>query len=407
VNISDNASSTIVRYLPMRVAVVVGTRPEAIKMAPVIHELRKSPDQFDVIVIATAQHRQMLDQALSLFEIVPNQDLNLMYPGQSLSLLTSRVIDYMDMALSKINPDMVLVQGDTTTVFSASLAAFYRKIPVAHVEAGLRSYDMLNPFPEEGMRRLTTILAEINFAPTPLSRTMLLNEGVSADKIVVTGNTVVDSLHYVLNKPFSCNGTHLEGIDFDSYRTILVTCHRRETLGKDLEEICLALQDIIKEFRDVRVVYPVHLNPEVQRTVMRMLSGIDRVHLIPPLDYLSFVNLMKRVHMIMTDSGGLQEEAPTLRKPLLVLRRVTERPEAFKAGLSKVIGTTRETIVKEASHLLRDEDSYRAATRGDNPYGDGAASSRIAEALRRWSHGTLPLLNPESEFAAGKKETSL
>ena len=382
----------------MRVAVVIGTRPEAIKMAPVIHQLRKSSDLFDVVVIATAQHREMLDQALSLFEIVPNHDLNLMYPGQSLSLLTSRVLDHMDLALGRIKPDMVLVQGDTTTVFATSLAAFYRKIPVAHVEAGLRSRDMLNPFPEEGMRCLTTVLTEINFAPTPLARTMLLKEGVSSQKITVTGNTVVDSLHYILNKPFSCQGTPLEGIDFDNYRTILVTCHRRETLGKDLEEICLALLDIIKEFPDVRVVYPVHLNPEVQSTARRILSDVDRVHLIPPLDYLTFVNLMKRAHLILTDSGGLQEEAPTLCKPLFVLRRVTERPEAFNEGLSKVIGTSREAIVKETSHLLRDAEFYSAATCGKNPYGDGAAASRIVEALQRWSQGLLPLLDPDREF---------
>ena len=396
--IDRNGQNTIVRYLPMRVAVVLGTRPEAIKMAPVIHELKKCFDLFDVVVIATAQHREMLDQALSLFGIVPNHDLNLMYPGQSLSLLTSRVLDHMDLALGRIKPDMVLVQGDTTTVFATSLAAFYRKIPVAHVEAGLRSHDMLNPFPEEGMRCLTTVLTEINFAPTPLARTMLLKEGVSPHKITVTGNTVVDSLHYILSKPFSCLGTPLEGIDFDNYRTILVTCHRRETLGKDLEEICLALLDIIKEFPDVRVVYPVHLNPEVQSTARRILSDVDRVHLIPPLDYLTFVNLMKRTHLILTDSGGLQEEAPTLCKPLFVLRRVTERPEAFNEGLSKVIGTSREAIVKETSHLLRDAEFYSATTCGKNPYGDGAASSRIVEALQRWSRGLLPLLNPDREF---------
>jgi UDP-N-acetylglucosamine 2-epimerase (non-hydrolysing) len=396
-NSDHNSDDLIVRYLPMRVAVVVGTRPEAIKMAPVIHELRKTPELFDTVVIATAQHRQMLDQALELFEIEPDHDLNLMYPGQSLSLLTSRVLDHMDLALGKIRPDMVLVQGDTTTVFATALAAFYRKIPVAHVEAGLRSYDMMNPFPEEGMRRLTTALTEINFAPTPLS-TMLLNEGISAEKITVTGNTVVDSLHYILNKPFSCVGTPLDGIDFDNYRAILVTCHRRETLGKDLEEICSALIDIVREFPDVRVVYPVHLNPEVQSTARRILSGIERVHLIPPLDYLTFVNLMRRVHLILTDSGGLQEEAPTLGKPLFVLRRVTERPEAFQAGLSKVIGTSREAIVKETSHLLNDAVFYGAASHGKNPYGDGIAASRISEALQRWSRGLLPLLDPEREF---------
>jgi UDP-N-acetylglucosamine 2-epimerase (non-hydrolysing) len=367
-------------------------------MAPVIYQLRKRPGLFDAVIIATAQHRQMLDQALSLFNISPDYDLNLMYPGQSLSLLTSRVIDQMDLALGKIKPDMVLVQGDTTTVLATALAAFYRKIPVAHVEAGLRSYDMNNPFPEEANRRLTTVLTEINFAPTPLSRTMLLNEGISSEKIVVTGNTVVDSLHYILTKPFSCTGTPLEGIDFENYRTILVTCHRRESLGKDLEEIFLALIDLVREFPDIRIIYPVHLNPEVQSTAKRILSDIDRIHLIPPLDYLTFVNLMKRSYLILTDSGGLQEEAPTLAKPLFVLRHLTERPEAFQRGCSKVIGTAREAIVKETSHALRDATFYSTAACAGNPYGDGKASLRIVEALERWSRGTLPLLEPEREF---------
>jgi UDP-N-acetylglucosamine 2-epimerase (non-hydrolysing) len=382
----------------VRVAVIVGTRPEAIKMAPVIYQLRKRPGLFDAVIIATAQHRQMLDQALSLFNISPDYDLNLMYPGQSLSLLTSRVIDHMDLALGKIKPDMVLVQGDTTTVLATAIAAFYRKIPVAHVEAGLRSYDMNNPFPEEANRRLTTVLTEINFAPTPLSRTMLLNEGISSEKIVVTGNTVVDSLQYILTKPFSCTGTPLEGIDFGNYRTILVTCHRRESLGKDLEEIFLALIDLVREFPDIRIIYPVHLNPEVQSTAKRILSDIDRIHLIPPLDYLTFVNLMKRSYLILTDSGGLQEEAPTLAKPLFVLRHLTERPEAFQKGCSKVIGTAREAIVKETSHALRDATFYSTAACAGNPYGDGKASLRIVEALERWSRGTLPLLEPEREF---------
>jgi UDP-N-acetylglucosamine 2-epimerase (non-hydrolysing) len=367
-------------------------------MAPVIYQLRKRPRLFDAVIIATAQHRQMLDQALSLFNIAPDHDLNLMYPGQSLSLLTCRVIDHMDLALGKIKPDMVLVQGDTTTVLAAALSAFYRKIPVAHVEAGLRSYDMGNPFPEEANRRLTTVLTEINFAPTSLSRTMLQNEGISSEKIVVTGNTVVDSLHYILTKPFSCTGTPLEGIDFENYRTILVTCHRRESLGKELEEIFLALIDLVKEFSDIRIIYPVHLNPEVQSTARRILSGIDRIHLIPPLDYLTFVNLIKRSYLILTDSGGLQEEAPTLSKPLFVLRHLTERPEAFQKGCSKVIGTAREAIVKETSHALKDATFYSTAACAGNPYGDGKASLRIVEALERWSRGTLPLLEPEREF---------
>jgi UDP-N-acetylglucosamine 2-epimerase (non-hydrolysing) len=227
---------------------------------------------------------------------------------------------------------------------------------------------------------------------------MLLNEGISSETIVVTGNTVVDSLHYILTKPFSCTGTPLEGIDFENYRIILVTCHRRESLGKDLEEIFLALIDLVREFSDIRIIYPVHLNPEVQSTAKRILSDIDRIHLTPPLDYLTFVNLIKRSYLILTDSGGLQEEAPTLSKPLFVLRHLTERPEAFQKGCNKIIGTAREAIVKETSHALRDATFYSTAACADNPYGDGKASLRIVEALERWSRGALPLLEPEREF---------
>ncbi len=381
----------------MRVAAVIGTRPEVIKMAPVIYQLRERSSVFDVVVVATAQHREMLDQALSLFDIVPDHDLDLMSPGQTLSGIAGRVLDRMDTTLGTIRPDMILVQGDTTTVFSAALAAFYRRIPVTHVEAGLRSYDLKNPFPEEANRRLTTVLAEINCAPTALSRTRLLQEGVPAEKIIVTGNTVVDALHYVLDKPFSFTGTALETFDFNDKRIILVTCHRRESLGENMQNIFSALIDIVHAFPDVHFVYPVHLNPEVQRMAKRILSTVDRIHLIPPLDYAAFINLMKRSHLILTDSGGLQEEAPTLAKPLLVMRTVTERPEAFQRGLSKVIGTSRNAIVQETSHILNAGD-IAGATRGSNPYGDGMAASRIAQALERWARGLHPLLEPASEF---------
>ncbi len=383
----------------MRVAVVIGTRPEAIKMAPVIYQLRRRAEFFEVVVIATAQHREMLDQALSLFDIIPDYDLNLMYPGQGLSGLTSRVMDHLDSTFGKIRPDMILVQGDTTTVFAAALAAFHRKIPIAHVEAGLRSYDLCNPFPEEANRRLTTVLADINCAPTALSKTILLNEGVSPNKIIVTGNTVVDALHYMLDQPFSFTGTPLEGVNFENCRTILVTCHRRESWGKDLEQIFLALIDLVTEFPDVLIIYPVHLNPEVRGAAKRILSNIDRIHLVPPLDYLTFVNLMKRSCLILTDSGGLQEEAPTLCKPLFALRCVTERPEAFQEGYAKIIGTARDAIVKETSRFLKDARGCGFTACDGNPYGDGAASSRIVEALERWSRGLLPLLEPDREFS--------
>jgi UDP-N-acetylglucosamine 2-epimerase (non-hydrolysing) len=382
----------------MRIAVIVGTRPEAIKIAPVIQELRNRTSIFDVVVIATAQHREMLDQALSIFSIKPDYDLNLMHPGQSLSSLSSRVMEHMESALDSLHPDMIMVQGDTTTVFISALAAFYKKIPVIHVEAGLRSHDFNNPFPEEANRKLTSVLADIHCAPTVLAKTELLHEGVPPEKIVVCGNTVVDALELMLDRPFSFSGTPVEHIVSDSRRIILVTCHRRESLGKDLEQIFLALIDIINRFPDVRIVYPVHLNPEVRGPAEKMLSRVDRIHLVPPLDYLTFINLMKQSRLILTDSGGMQEEAPTLRKPLLVMRRVTERPEAFQDGFAKVIGTERSAIVREASRILQNGDDDVTAGYSGNPYGDGKASARIADALERWSKGMRPLLEPGREF---------
>ena len=382
----------------MRIAVIIGTRPEAIKTAPVIQELRNRASMFDVVVIATAQHREMLDQALSIFNIKPDYDLDLMNPGQSLSSLSGRVMKHMDSTLASLRPDMIMVQGDTTTVFVSALAAFYRKIPVIHVEAGLRSHDFNNPFPEEANRRLTSVLAEIHCAPTVLAKTELIHEGIAPEKIILCGNTVVDALELMLDRPFSFSGTLFENILSDGRRIVLVTCHRRECLGKDLEQIFLSLIDLVNCFPDVHIVYPVHLNPEVRGTAKKVLSGVDRIHLVPPLDYLTFVNLMKRSHLILTDSGGMQEEAPTLRKPLLVMRRVTERPEAFQDGFAKVIGTERSAIVREASRILQNEDDDVTARYNGNPYGDGKASARIADALERWSQGIRPLLEPGREF---------
>lgn len=377
---------------------MLGTRPEVIKMAPVIAQLKKQPHAFDVSVIATAQHRELLDQALSIFELVPDLDLDLMSPGQSLATLSTRVMEHMDAALGRIQPEMILVQGDTTTVFITALAAFYRSIPLTHIEAGLRSDDLTNPFPEEANRRLTTVLAEINCAPTTLARTRLLHEGVLPEKIIVTGNTVVDALHIIRNKPFSFAGSPIDNIPLDGFRTILVTCHRRESWEKDLEQIFLALADIAKLFPDVRIIYPVHLNPEVRSRAWKILGNVERIHLLPPLDYVTFVNVMKRSQLILTDSGGMQEEAPTLCKPLFVLRRTTERPEACQEGLSRLIGTTREGIVRETSAFLRTTGPHSAAFCTASPYGDGAAAERIVEALERWSQGIRPLLAPEREF---------
>ena len=384
-----------------KIAVIMGTRPEAIKMAPVVEELKRRSQKIDTVVITTAQHRQMLDQALTVFKISPDVDLNLMAPNQSLADLTARVIPTMAATLASVQPDLLLVQGDTTTVFAASLAASYLKIPVGHVEAGLRSHDIGNPFPEEINRRLTSQLTELHFAPTQLARQRLLDEGVHRDRVIVTGNTVVDAVQAMLDTPFVIEETPLGGIPFQGHRVVLVTSHRRESWGNDLRNTCLALKDLVNRFQDLLVVYPVHMNPNVRETVLATLANSEWIHLIEPLDYLAFVNLMRRAHLIVTDSGGVQEEAPTLKKPLLVLRKLTERPEAFQAGLSKVIGTEREAIVAAVAGLLNDPVAYDGMTSGDNPYGDGRAADRIAEVVCRWCTGLNPLIDPEREFRGG------
>ncbi|MBK8176018.1 MAG: UDP-N-acetylglucosamine 2-epimerase (non-hydrolyzing) [Rhodospirillales bacterium] len=381
-----------------RVAVVMGTRPEAIKMAPVVHALRASDEHFETIVVATAQHRQMLDQVLSIFQIRPDIDLNLMRQNQSLSELAARVLTTMDETLRELKPDLLMVQGDTTTVLATAIAAFHLGIPVAHVEAGLRSHDMRNPFPEEMNRRLTSVLTEVHFAPTPLARRELLHEGVAPERIIVTGNTVVDALEDLLKAPFDLQGSPLAGIPFEGHRVLVVTSHRRESWGQDLENTCLAIRDLIERFPDLLVVYPVHLNPNVRKTVMTLLGDGERIHLTEPLDYFAFVNLMRRCHLILTDSGGVQEEAPTLGKPLLVLRKLTERPEAFQAGLSKVVGNSRSAITEEASRLLENEQAYAQMVSRVNPFGDGHAAQRITLALERWRTGGTPLLSPVEQF---------
>jgi UDP-N-acetylglucosamine 2-epimerase (non-hydrolysing) len=380
----------------MRIAVIIGTRPEAIKTAPVIRELRTRPS-FEVTVIATAQHREMLDQTLSLFNITPDIDLNLMLPGQSLAQISSRIMQHMDAALDRLRPDMIMVQGDTTTVFISALVAFYRRIPVVHIEAGLRSHDLENPFPEEANRRLASVIADVHCAPTDHAKQELLREGADGSRIIVCGNTVVDALEATMAQPFSFSGTALEHIVAEPGRIVLVTCHRRESLGSGLEQIFSGLRDLVERFPDIRIVYPVHLNPNVRMTAEKMLARVDRIHLTAPLDYLTFVNLMKRSSLILTDSGGMQEEAPTLQKPILVLRRVTERPEAFRDGAARVIGTERAAIVREASLVLSGRDDGSVQLRR-NPYGDGRASVRIADALERRSLGIRPLLDPGQEF---------
>ncbi len=377
---------------------MLGTRPEAIKLALVIQELRRRPAEFETAVVYTGQHRTMLASALLLFKIKPEFDLDVMRPNQSLSSLTCRVLDTVENACRRFGPNMVLVQGDTTTAFASALAAYYCKIPVGHVEAGLRSHDIYNPFPEEANRRLVSVVTEIHFAPTANSRDALLDEGVSASKIVVTGNTVVDALRGLSELPHPWENTPLAGIPDDNSRLVLVTSHRRESLGADQRNMCLALKDLVELHPDIRVIYPVHMNPNVRSTVNALLGGTDRIHLTEPLDYITFVSLLRRCFMVLTDSGGIQEEAPTFHKPVLVLRRVTERPEASQFGLAKIIGMSREGIVRETERVLNDKEAYLDMSAGENPYGDGRASERIVEAITRWHLGKMPLLEPEKEF---------
>src|SRR5581483_2974270 len=381
-----------------RVVAVLGTRPEAIKLALVIAELRRRSNEFETAVVHTGQHRTMLDHALQYFQIKPDFDLDVMRPNQTLNSLTARVLDTVENACRRFEPNMVLVQGDTTTAFASALAAYYCKIPVGHIEAGLRSHDIYNPFPEEANRRLVSVLSRIHFAPTALSRDKLLAEGVPTDQIVVTGNTVVDTLRALRHVPESWDSTPLAGIPPDDRRLLLVTSHRRESWGSDQENMCLALKDLIIKHPDIRIVYPVHMNPNVRTTVTTLLSDCDRIHLTEPLDYITFVSLLKRCFLVLTDSGGIQEEAPTFRKPVLVLRRLTERPEASQFGMAKIIGMSRESIVSETSDLLTNNDAYLDMSNGNNPYGDGEASQRIVEAVGRWFQGKNPLLDPQHEF---------
>jgi len=383
---------------PCRVIAVLGTRPEAIKLALVIQELRRRPTEFETAVVHTGQHRTMLDQALQHFKIKPDFDLDVMRANQTLSMLTCRVVDTVENACHRFKPDIVLVQGDTTTAFGSALAAYYCKIPVGHIEAGLRSHNIYNPFPEEANRRIVSVVTEIHFAPTAVSRDALLAEGVSAAKIVVTGNTVVDALRGLGNLPQSWGNTPLADIPADGKRLILVTSHRRESWGNDQENMCLALKDLVSLHPDIRVIYPVHMNPNVRSTVNMLLDGIDRIHLTEPLDYLTFVSLLRRCYMVLTDSGGIQEEAPTFHKPVLVLRNLTERPEASQFGMAKIIGMSRNGIFNETERLLSDTEEYKSMSEGDNPYGDGRASERIVEAITRWYQGKTPLLDPEKEF---------
>ena len=365
----------------IKVLTVFGTRPDAVKMAPVVKEFLKHPDKAALSIAVSGQHREMLDQVLDVFEIKPDYDLQIMREKQSLQGITSRCLERLEPVFEEVRPDIVIAQGDTTTTFVASLAAFYYQTPFGHVEAGLRTDNKYNPFPEEMNRRLTTVLADLHFAPTEHARQNLLADNVSDDRIYVTGNTVIDALLTVAEKPFSFEDEGLETACGGRHKLVLVTAHRRENWGEPMRSICRAVKTIVKRHPDVCVVFPVHKNPVVREVVFPELEGMDAVHLIEPPDYVPFVHLMKQSYLILTDSGGVQEEGPSLGKPILVLRETTERPEAVEAGSAKLIGTREEDIVAEVESLLASRSQYERMATCKNPYGDGQAARRIVEAV--------------------------
>ena len=366
---------------PLKTAVIFGTRPEAIKLAPLIKRLKANPERFAPVTIVTAQHREMLDQVLDIFSIKPEYDLNIIKPRQGLAQITAHAITGLNPVLAEIQPDFVVVQGDTTTTFVGALAAFYHRVACAHVEAGLRTRNKYYPYPEEINRRLTSVLSDVHFAPTDISRQNLLEEGVQASKIFVTGNTVIDALQDILSRSTKYSHPVLEKVVAQKLRMVLVTSHRRENQGKPQEQICNALLELVKRFKDILVVFPVHLSPAVRDVVFPRLRQQERIVLLDPIDYLETVHFMKASHLILTDSGGIQEEAPALGKPVLVLRNDTERPEGLEAGTVKLAGVEKDNILKIASELLGDSMVYRSMAEAVNPYGDGRASERILQAM--------------------------
>jgi UDP-N-acetylglucosamine 2-epimerase (non-hydrolysing) len=367
--------------MTIRVLSVFGTRPEAIKMAPVVRALKAHPDVFESMVCVSAQHREMLDQVLSVFQLKADFDLDLMTPGQSPADVVARLLERMPRLLREVQPDVLLVQGDTMTTFAAAFAAYLERVPTAHVEAGLRTGNKYHPYPEEMNRVLTTRLAELHFAPTVRAMETLLLEGIPQQDVLLTGNTVIDALLATVRPNYQFATPALSALD-PAHRMALVTTHRRESFGGPLESICAAVRTLVERFEDLDVVIPVHPNPQVKQVVVRKLCDLQRVHLIEPVDYVEFVNLMARAHIILTDSGGVQEEAPSLGKPVLVLREVTERPEGVEAGTAVIVGTDRDKIVRTASELLTSPEAYAKMANAVSPYGDGRASERIADALR-------------------------
>lgn len=366
----------------LKVMTIFGTRPEAIKMAPIVKALEMEA-KIDHILCVTAQHRQMLDQVLEIFSLEPAYDLDIFSPGQSLSQITSRALTGLESVIEKEMPDVVLVQGDTSTVFAGALAAFYHKVKVGHVEAGLRSHDMYSPYPEEANRKLTGVLTDFHFAPTTVSRQNLLAEGIDEAKIFVTGNTVIDALLSVIEDEFTFSDSLLNEIDYQGRQVILLTSHRSENIGQPMERIFSGIRQIVEEQLNVEVIFPMHLNPKVREIAYRHLSDHSRIHLIEPLDYLTLANLLAKVDLVVTDSGGIQEEAPALGKPVLVVREETERPEGIDAGTAKLIGTNRELLVGELRTLLTQPAAYEAMANAVNPYGEGNAAEQIVEILLR------------------------
>ena len=383
----------------LKVMTIFGTRPEAIKMCPLVLEMRKYPEYLEPVVAVTAQHREMLDPVLSLFGVVPDYDLNIMTAGQTLYDVTCRALMGLKDVLEKAAPDIVLVHGDTTTTFVGALAAFYRQIPIGHVEAGLRTGNKFSPFPEEMNRKLTAALTDFHFSPTSTAKANLLKENVPEENIYVTGNTVIDALQTTVRKDFDFHNPKLEEALRSGHKLILMTTHRRENLGAPMRHVYQALKEVLKDNPDAEAIFPMHKNPKVREVAEAVLGKMDRVHLLEPMDYEPFANLMARVDIVLTDSGGIQEEAPALGKPVLVLRNTTERPEAVTAGTVKLIGTGKEDVYAATSRLLNDAKYYRSMSEAVNPYGDGKASKRIVSFLLH-SHG-LPV-DVMPEFDGGR-----
>lgn len=365
----------------VKTLIIFGTRPEAVKMAPIVKALKSDEEHFLTKICVTAQHRDMLDQVLRIFDIEPDYDLNIFQSGQTLTQITCRALTGLEGVIEEFKPDLILVQGDTTTVFTGALAAFYHQVKIGHVEAGLRSGNLYSPYPEEANRKLTGIITDFHFAPTSDSRDNLLREGYDESKIFVTGNTSIDALKWVIDKNYKFEDEILNNIDFENKKVLLLTAHRRENIGEPMENIFSAVKEAAEKNKDIVVIYPMHLNPKVREIAKKVFSNMENVHLIEPLDYLPFTNLMAKCYLVVTDSGGVQEEAPSLGKPVLVVRRETERPEGVEAGTAKLVGTDKDIILKEIDALINNEEEYKKMATAVNPYGDGRAAEYIKDAI--------------------------